>query len=364
MTDKYAMYYWLGRLGRPVAKIYDELTERFGTLENAWEESSHVLRNTVFSCNTLNERFYDNSIKGESLRVCEGALKKNIRLLCPFDDDYPVLLKESSVKPFLLFCKGNIGRINRIENLLGVVGSRNCSAYGRMVTQSLCGGLGDYNFAIVSGLARGIDTVAHKAALDNNMFTVGVLGCGIDFVYPAENSGVYKSMEEKGAIISEYPPGASPFKSNFPARNRIIAGMTSAVLVCEAGLGSGALITAQLAGDEGRDVLAVPSNINVACGSGCNSLIKNGAACVTSYKDILYAYNIEPRDKEACELEISGLCDEEKMIYFYILNNTGNCDDVVKGTGLDVASARRIMTTLEINGYIKRRYDGVYSVGK
>lgn len=372
MTEKerdpvryYAARYWIGRLGRPAHAVLDALLQVFSGPEEAWEESEKaLLRSVRFGKGTLSDRFYQAEFREESLRVCSTALRKGMRLLCPEDSDYPALLKESSGKPLLLFCLGQTEKLNASRAMLGVVGARNCTAYGRSVTKSLCAALAPYGIAVVSGLARGIDAAAHSAALENGMFTAAVLGCGADVIYPAENAGIYRRIKEHGVILSEYPPGTTPFKSNFPARNRIIAGMSECVLVSEAGLGSGALITAGLALDEGRDVLAVPADIDRASGSGCNMLLKNGAGCVTSYRDILSALRIDTEKAEAGDTEIAGLSERERKIFLLLKKEPGDCDLLAEAAGMNVSEVRKILTMLEINGYIKRRSDGVYYAGQ
>lgn len=357
----YAAHYWLGKLGKPAEKVYDMILQYFETLEAAWEESENALLKSVcFPNPLLTERFYSATLREEALRVCDAALRKKMTLLSPEDEAYPSLLKECSGKPFLLFCVGKPEKINACRSVLGVVGARNCTAYGRSVTRNICMPLAPYSVAIVSGLARGIDAAAHSAALDKGMFTAAVLGCGADIIYPAENAGIYRRIKENGVILSEYPPGTVPFKSHFPARNRIIAGMSECILVCEAGLGSGALITANFALEDGRDLLAIPANIDTASGSGCNSLIKSGAGCVTSYRDVLEAMHISAEEAAVGETEISGLNDSEKAVFLFLRREPGDCDDISAATGLDMGLIRRILTTLEINGYIKRRSDGVY----
>ncbi len=360
-TEYYALYNWIGKLSNNTNKLYNDIVGIFGTLQEAWSESKNaMLRTTCFSRDTVTEKFYCDKLREDALRQCEEALQKGMVLLTPFEEDYPSLLREYSRKPFLLYCKGDVKGINRSENIIGVVGSRNCTAYGREVTKNLCRELSAYDFAIVSGFARGIDTVAHKAALGKGIFTAAVLGCGADLIYPGENRALYNEIVDRGVIISEQPPGTEPFKQNFPARNRIIAGMSSGILVCEAGLGSGALITAQLAADDGRDVMAVPSNIDTASGSGCNTLLKEGAYCITSHKDILRIYGIDEKEFTQGALDISALSCNERAIYKIIENKTGNCDSISEETGVDIAQVRRVLTTLEINGYITQRYDGVY----
>lgn len=364
-AEFYAKYYWLSKLGRPVDKIYEILLSYFEGPDAAWEEASKGMTKNTFLPNIkLNERFYDASLREEALRICYDAMEKGIKLVCPEDNEYPKLLNKYSAKPYLLFYEGNLARLNECYSSLGVVGSRNCTQYGRSVTASICSSLAPYGIAVISGMARGIDYAAHKAALDSGMFTAAVLGCGTNIVYPAENVGIYKRIKAEGVIISEYPPGTRPFKSFFPARNRLIAGMSECVLVCEAGLSSGALITAGLAADDGRDVLAVPSNIDSSSGSGCNALIKSGAACITSYRDILNAMNVDTENAVLDGVELCSLSGDERKVFEYIRSAAGTEDEISAGTGFSSAGVKRILTVLEINGYVTRRYDGVYHTGK
>ena len=362
---RYERYAWVGKLSQNTNKTFDEIVSVFGSLENAWNESKNsLLRNAMFSKDVLTERFYNEKLRDEARFECEKALKTGMTLLSPEDENYPLLLKEYSRKPFLLYCFGETRKLNKSKNILGVVGSRNCTAYGREITRKLCQSLCSFDFTIVSGLARGIDTAAHKAVRSMNTFTVAVLGCGCDIVYPSENRGLYREIRDFGVVLSELPPGTPPLKQYFPARNRIIAGMSSAVLVCEAGLGSGALITAQLAIDDGRDVLAVPSNIDSSVGSGCNTLIKEGAYCITSHKDILRVYNIDDEEVGSEDIDVEALGIVEKTVFLQLCNEAGTCDSIADRTGLEISNIRRALTTLEINGYVNQRYDGVYYCGK
>jgi len=188
---------------------------------------------------------------------------------------------------------------------------------------------------------------------------VAVLGCGLNIVYPSENVGLYKRICETGVIISEYVPDTPPFKSYFPARNRIISGLSDAVLVVEAGLGSGALITADLALDDGKDVLAVPNRIDVPCGSGCNSLIKNGAFCVTSSSDLYYCLGIDNDLKDSPDMLTEALNEDQLNVYNIVKTNPQITDeDIAEETGISYIIVKRCLSSLEINGFIRRTSNG------
>lgn len=214
-------------------------------------------------------------------KFCE---KNEIRLLSIFDQDYPYCLKNISDPPLVLYVKGVIPR-----EICGaaIVGSRAASSYGLKASAVFSGVLAREGITIVSGGARGIDTAAHEACLRVGGKTIAVLGCGLDIVYPPENAELFRRISHSGAIISEYAPGTKPLAANFPARNRIIVGLSAAVIVAEAARKSGAIITANIAADEGRDVYCVPGNIFEGTSVGCHDLIRNGAKLVDSPEDVL-----------------------------------------------------------------------------
>lgn len=225
---------------------------------------------------------------------------ENIRIICQYEDAYPALLKQIDDAPLVLYVKGNSFKSE--QQTVGIVGSRNASASGQVFTQKLAAALGQQNVIIVSGLARGIDTAAHKGSLETG--TIAVLGGGIDHIYPPENKDLYDAIIESGCIISEYPPGMVPRAQHFPRRNRIISGLSRAVIVIEAAKRSGSLITARTAGEQGRDVLAVPgSPVDSRC-HGSNGLIKNGAALVEDASDVMAVLNnsFEPLQNQTFNL--------------------------------------------------------------
>lgn len=205
------------------------------------------------------------------------------------DENYPPLLRETYDAPYVLYAIGKCPDWNEIFTFT-VVGTRKCTTYGRDITRILVSNLVHRGAVIVSGLARGVDTVANATAINCGGTTIGVLGCGIDRVYPMENFELFECVKQTGLLITEYPPGTGPVGSNFPRRNRIMAGLSYGVLVTEAPEKSGALITADLALDYNRDVFAVPSGILLSAGNGCNRLIQHGAKLVINADDILCEY--------------------------------------------------------------------------
>lgn len=215
----------------------------------------------------------------------EFLQKEKIKILTIEDKEYPEILKTIYDYPVSIYVKGNETILNNAS--IGIVGCRESSVYGEKVAQYFAYNLAKKSINIISGLAKGIDSQSHIGAIKAKGMTIGVIGSGLDIVYPKENQYLYdKIIEENGAIISEYPLGTKPEKMNFPARNRIISGMSKAILVVEAKKKSGTLITVDFALEQGRDVYVVPGNIDEMNSVGTNDLIKQGAQMVTSYKDI------------------------------------------------------------------------------
>lgn len=228
----------------------------------------------------------ENSKNKELMRKYEEYIYNHEIEVIPVDDvNYPAALREIYDPPITLFAKGNIAFLG--EKSIGIVGSRDATSYGFNTAKELSYSLAQNNIVIVSGLARGIDKAAHIGALNARGKTIAVLGCGIDICYPNENMVIYKEILRRGLIISEYIVGTKPEAGNFPARNRIISGLSNGVVIVEAKAKSGAIITADFALEQGRTVYAIPGNINSIQSEGTNDLIKQGAKTVTSINDVL-----------------------------------------------------------------------------
>lgn len=290
--------------------------------------------------------------------LCE---KKLIKILSINDESYPQLLKEIYDPPVVLFCKGML--LPQDNFGLAVVGSRQLSDYGKRVTEKFAFELASCGITIVSGLARGIDSVAHLSALSAQGRTIAVLGSGILKIYPPENKKLSEQIIQRGAILSEFYPETPPKRENFPKRNRIISGITLGTLVTEATTNSGALITAKLALEQGREVFAVPGNITSKNSEGTNFLIKKGAKLVQKIEDILE--EIKPFIPSLKESYISlestikvDLTDEENAI-FSLLDKPLNLEEIVLKTGFSISRILEILLKLEINGLISR-FEGKY----
>ncbi len=309
-------------------KSFDEISSVFGT---------HI-------ANLILKR--DKSLKEKALKELEKADKLNVEIITLNDENYPENLKEIPDPPPVLYVKGNLPVS---KNSISFVGTRKFSSYGKYVTKKLIGELDHVN--IVSGLASGIDTIAHQTALETGNMTTAVLGCGIDIVYPPENYKLYKKIEEEGTILSEFPIGTKPSKYTFPQRNRIVAGLSYGTVVVEAPKKSGSLITAKLANEYGRIVFAVPTNINNPYGEGNNKLLKDGAYPLTSGKDI---YNQIPylERKEIYNLEIElEISDIEKKV-LELTYEPVHIDYIVQNTGVPLNEIMLVLFDLEMKDLI------------
>ena len=279
------------------------------------------------------------------------------------DPKYPHLLRMTDKPPYGLFIKGKLPP--DCKHVVAIVGSRRCTEYGRTVAYEFANELSRCGVIVISGLASGIDARAHKGALAHGN-TIGVLGCGVDVVYPKENRGLFDEVRHSGCLVSNYAPDTEPRAAYFPARNRIISGLSNAVLVVEAAAKSGTLITVGHALDQGREVFAVPGSIKSRYSEGTNLLIKEGAAIATSPEDILAylgAENLEPPEKKQPLLALSP--DEKAILTFLDQEHTSTLEHILQRTNLDTPTANQALTMLELQGVVQRlpglRFERVYS---
>jgi DNA processing protein len=261
------------------------LLKAFGTPENIFRKSEMELRSVADIKPEIAHRIthFDMRTAENEMRSAERA---GIKILCSEGNTVPSLLKSIPDPPLVLYVRGNLD-LNEI--CVALVGSRKATTYGLNVTQSLARDLVHVGITIVSGLARGVDARAHSAVVQEGGRTIGVLGSGIDVIYPSEHRSLADRIAQSGAVVSEFPLGTPPNRENFPIRNRIISGMSIAVVVIEASQKSGSLITARMASEQGREVMAVPGNIFNESSRGCHALIKDGAVLVESWKDVVAA---------------------------------------------------------------------------
>lgn len=291
----------------------------------------------------------DHPLLHDALRQMESA---NATLVSFWDrEEYPVLLRNIHDPPALLYVRGRLCA----QEALAVVGSRRASRGGKAFARQVASDLASAGICIVSGLARGIDTAAHRGALDANGKTVAVLGCGIDQIYPAENNELFLQIETQGAILSEYPPGTLPLPGHFPGRNRIISGLARGVLIVEAATGSGSLHTAEFALESGREVFAVPNAVQMPTGYGVNQLIKDGARVVTESRDILetlWPGRIATSRPTRDQPETLELPDNQRRLLNLLGFNPLHRDDMIRKSTLTPMELSDILLHLELAGLI------------
>jgi DNA processing protein len=281
--------------------------------------------------------------------------RQGIRWVARRDREFPVRLRSIHDPPAGLFIRG-AARLDLLDSpCVAVVGARACSAYGSQVAVELSRGLARAGVVVVSGLARGIDAAAHRGALESGA-TVAVLGCGIDRDYPRAHRSLAASIGEIGLIVSEYPPGVEPAPWRFPARNRIVAGLCDATVVVEARERSGALITADLALDEGRDVLAVPGEVTSLLSKGTNALLRLGAVPVTCVEDVLAVVGVE-----AVPTSPAALDPRLAAVRAAVADAPAAVDEIVRATGFPAATIAAALAELELSGVVVQA-DGLFRV--
>ena len=274
------------------------------------------------------------------------------------DGDYPSSLEILEDAPIALFVKGDASLLE--SECFAVVGTRSPTRYGRDVTALFAGEIASHGMTIVSGLARGVDAIAHRTALESEGKTVAVLGCGVDKVYPAENLDLYRTIGERGLLLSEFFPGSEPLPFHFPYRNRIISALSRGVLVTEAGIKSGTLITVNEALEQGKDVFIVPGNIYSAASKGANEMLHNPQCMIaTDPSDILSYYGKESR---AAEPDVHQLTTEEVMIYSALQDDDKHFEELLAITGLSMGDLMATLTKLEILGVVKKHPGNYYGI--
>lgn len=296
----------------------------------------------------------------------ERLAAEGVQIVCRLDPDYPALLREIYDPPPVLFVRGRLDPTPDAH--FTVVGSRRCDEYGRGMTGRLVRGLVEAGFAVASGLALGIDAAAHRAALDAGGRTVAVLGSALDRIYPQQNQGLAEELVTRGALISEYPPGVGPQPWRFPARNRILAGLSRGVLIVQAPVGSGSLITARCAGDENREVFAVPGPVTGGRHSGCHQLIQDGARLVESVEHILSELGqyVTPgrmsRPAPPAVRPGAALPEVETKVLAALRAEPRHVDELCEATGLPASLVSGSLLVLELQELARRLPGNLYQL--
>ncbi|MCC6804187.1 MAG: DNA-protecting protein DprA [Anaerolineae bacterium] len=339
------------------------LAQAFGDLSSAWQASESQLRAAGLDAETtasLLRMQAQLDLDGEMSRIERASA----HLLTPEDDAYPDLLRNLPDAPLTLYMRGTL--VAQDELALAVVGTRKASGYGRDATAYFSRQLAAQGVTIVSGLAHGIDAVAHRNALEAGGRTIAVMGCGIDRIYPPDHAELARQIVQNGALVSEFPLGTKPEARNFPRRNRIISGVSLGVLIVEAPEQSGAMITATLAAEQGKEVFAVPGSVFNAASVGTNRLIQDGAKLVITVDDILDELNIARRKVEARALTKqiaptgSSVGEQERAVLAFLNSDPLPVDELALRSSLPASELLGVLTLLELQGYVEADGRGNY----
>ena len=351
-----SLKYWLSwnKISDIGPKRFYKLLECFGSIDAAWQAKSGEISKVLNLSSNIATRIFEEKNNIIPEQELDLILKYKVNVLTIEDGLYPENLKTIHYPPPVLYFKGTI--VESDKNSISIVGTRKATYYGKMAAEKLSKDLVLAGLTIISGMARGIDTAAHKGALSVNGRTIAVLGCGVDHMYPPENRRLAQEIQESGAIISEFPLSTLPERQNFPRRNRIISGLSLGTVVVEAAEKSGALITADFALEQGREVFAIPGNINSPLSNGAHNLIKQGAKLVDNYQDILEEIHIALPQKTAeneMVKENTSLTEEEKTIYQIITKEPIQIDEIIGVSKLSAGKVSEILLNLELKDLIK-----------
>jgi DNA processing protein len=329
---------------------FRSLLDYFGDLSIAWQAPPEALRAAGLSPRLIESI---SRVRGAlDLEAIDKSLRsQGIQVLAWEDESYPPLLKHIDQPPPVLYLRGEMRPEDQVA--VAVVGTRQVTAYGRRVTENLAAILAQHNVTLVSGLARGVDAIAHQAALDAGGRTLAVLGCGVDIIYPPEHVRLASRLIQQGALLSDYPPGTPPESGNFPPRNRIISGLALATVVVEAGETSGALITATFAAEQGREVFAVPGNITAPTSRGTNRLIANGARPLLSPEDVLEALDLAQVQHQQEVRRLMPGNEIEARLLEMLGEQTLSVDELCFLSGLSAEKVMANLAMMELKGLVR-----------
>ncbi|MGA2465094.1 MAG: DNA-processing protein DprA [Thermodesulfobacteriota bacterium] len=352
------VFYWLALSLTPGigSTLMRRLLDRFNTPEAVF----HAPMKELSKIEGLGEKVVQEIRKGPLEKVVERELsllrEVGGRVITLKDEEYPKRLKDIYDPPALLYVRGALKKED--EFAISIVGSRKTTPYGRWFTEKVSQELARHGLTIVSGMARGIDSLAHWGAISGGGRTIAVLGCGVDVIYPSENRNLFAKMIDRGAILSEFPMGSPPEGGHFPRRNRIISGLSLGVVVVQASEKSGSLITAGYALEQGREVFAVPGNVGTESSRGTHRLIKEGAKLVESSEDILEEilpqWRGERETTPKVEIPRPDLTEEEKVLYELLSETPLHIDVMIRESRMDPGKVSSLLLNLELKGMISQ----------
>jgi DNA processing protein len=345
--------YWVGMnlvkgIGAARLRV---LLDRFGSVEAIWEAPSQSLYATGLSARLV-ENLLQVRAEVSLDEIWDRLQSHGIEVLTWEDEGYPKRLMEIDQPPPVLYVRGDL--LPQDEFSVAIVGTRRVTAYGRQVAENVAGFLARNGLTVISGMARGVDAVAHNAALDAGGRTLAVLGNGVDRIYPPEHRKLAEMIMQNGALISDYPLGTPPDSLNFPARNRIISGLAQAVVIVEAGDRSGALITASFAADQGRDVFAVPGNVNAPQSVGTNRLIQQGAHPLVNPQEILETLNLTLVNQHQEARVVLPADVNEAQLLRVITQEPVHIDEICNQTAMPIETITATLAMMELKGMVRQ----------
>ena len=345
--------YWVGFSYVPgIGRVrLSRLLSHFKSLESAWEATPAELKNSGLDPRSVTA-ISDFRTKISLEVEMEKLDRYKIKVSTCNDPTYPPRLKEIYDYPPVIYVRGQL--LPEDEWCLAIVGTRKATVYGRQVTEEIAAGLARNKITIISGRARGIDTVAHTSTLEADGRTLAVFACGLDIVYPPENANLARRIMEQGALISEYPPGTRPRAENFPRRNRIMSGLSLGVLVTEASENSGAMITANMAVEQNREVFAIPGSVLSQASRGTNLLIQEGAKSVLKTSDILEELNLTSAVQQPEAKETALRTETEAQLLEKLGAEPTHIDELCRLSGLPAATVSSTLAMMELKGLVRQ----------
>jgi DNA processing protein len=350
MEDK---RYWVGfTLIKGIGAVrMQALIQHFGDLETAWRAAPSDLAKAGLGAKVI-ERVIQARENVDLEKITDQIARQGIQIMTWEDETYPARLREIDQPPPVLYVRGQY--LPDDVFAVALVGTRRITPYGRQITEEISAFLAANGMTVVSGLARGVDAAAHTAALKAGGRTIGILGSGVDRIYPPEHRALAEQMTERGAIISDYAPGTPPDASNFPPRNRIISGLSLAVVVIEAGETSGALITAEFAAEQGREVFAVPGSILAPQSKGANKLIQQGALPLLHASDLMQALNLTRMGEHKAARKALPTDEVEAKLFALLGEQPVHVDEIGIQTGLPIEKVSATLTLMELKGMVRQ----------
>ena len=350
MSDK---RYWIGfNLIKGIGAVrMQALLRHFGDLEAAWKAAPFELARAGLGGKVI-ERIVQARQNVDLEKLWRKIESQGIKILTWEDETYPQRLKEIDQPPPVLYIRGDYLPDDLFA--VAIVGTRRVTPYGRQITEELAAYLATNGITVISGLARGVDAIAHQTALKAGGRTIGVLGSGVDKIYPPEHRGLAEKMMVQGAIVSDYAPGTPPDAANFPPRNRIVSGLSLAVVVIEAGETSGALITAEFAAEQGREVFAVPGSILAPQSKGTNKLIQNGALPLLSVNDLMQALDLTRMGEHKAARKLIPSDETEARLLNVLGEEPLHVDEIRNQTELPIERVSATLALMELKGMVRQ----------